>query len=111
MDNEIVKSSQKANEIASPADFKGYTIEDLRYQRALVALQKDFAKSKLLHKMSRLKGKKTLSGETKGINFGKTSALATKLLSGLNYLDYAMIGLSLFSSGKKVYSFFHKKKK
>ncbi|MDE7413601.1 MAG: hypothetical protein K2N05_07455 [Muribaculaceae bacterium] len=108
MDKEIAKS----NDVLIPQkDFKGYTIEELRYQRALVALQKEFCKSKVLHKAERIKNRK-LFGNNEGSSskLSKVGNIAGKLLTGLNYLDYAMIGMSLFGSGKKIYKFIKRKK-
>lgn len=111
---EIVKTNNTDPLTGSESEplFKGYTIEELRYQRALVTLQKEFCKSKLERNISSLKKSNPLSPNTAASSLpGKFGFLATKLLSGLNYLDYAMLGFSLFGSARKVYSFFHKKKK
>lgn len=111
---EIAKTNKKtALSVSDPEPtFKGYTIEELRYQRALVTLQKEFCKSKLERNINTLKKTNPLSPTTAASSLpGKFGVVATKLLSGLNYLDYAMLGFSLFGSAKKVYSFFHRKKK
>ena len=114
MDNEITKATAKSNEAISPKKaFKGYTLEELRYQRALVALQKEFCKSKVLHKVERVKNRKLIGNNptSSPSKIAKVGSLAGKVLTGLNYLDYAMIGMSLFGSGKKIYKFFKRKKK
>lgn len=92
--------------------FKGYSIEDLRYRRALVALQKEFAKSKVLTNINKVQRHSPFSrdfgkGKTKA---GKVGALAGKLLNGLNYLDYIMLGYTLFNSSRKIFGIFKKKK-
>lgn len=110
MDKQIEKSTNTLSDLKTSSDFKGYTIEDLRYQRALVALQKDFAKSKLIHNVSKLKSKKLIGGDSKKFQISKASGVASKLLTGLSYLDYAMLGMSAFSAGKKFLSFFRRKK-
>lgn len=95
------------------SEFKGYSLEDLRYRRALVALQKEFAKSKILSASHKLQSFSPFSrnfGEGKS-NVGKVGAIAQKLISGLNYLDYAMIGYNVFTSGKKILNIFRKKRK
>ncbi|MBD5288361.1 MAG: hypothetical protein HDS28_04720 [Bacteroides sp.] len=113
-DKDISKAKKKSDEaIVEKKSFKGYTIEELRYQRALVALQKEFCKSKVLHKVERVKNRK-LIGENSGGGSSKIfmmGSLASKLLRGLSYIDYAMIGMSLFGSGKKIYKFLKGKKK
>lgn len=92
--------------------FKGYSLEDLRYRRALVALQKEFTKSKIVATTHRLQRHSPFSkdfGSDKSA-MGKVGLVAGKLLSGLNYLDYLMLGFTVFNSGKKIFRFFHKKK-
>lgn len=111
MDKEIIKATEKGKESLAPKkDFKGYTIEELRYQRALVALQKEFCKSKIIHKVDKIKHRKFFDNEKGVSRISKFGSLATKLLTGLNYLDYVMIGMSLFGSGRKVYKFFKRSK-
>ncbi|MDE6097113.1 MAG: hypothetical protein K2G52_13105 [Muribaculaceae bacterium] len=112
--NEIQKSEQVAKNITKPESrFKGYTLEEIRYQRALVTLQKEFCRNKLnrnlknLHKSNPFSTAASASGSIPG----KLSLLAGKLLTGLNYIDYAMIGFSMFGTVRKVMSLFHRKKK
>lgn len=110
--NEIKKTEDVAKSITHPEQFKGYTLEEIRYQRALVALQKEFCKTKILRNVHNLQKTNPLSPSSTVKSMpGKVGFVASKLLTGLNYLDYAMLGFSLFSSARKVYSFFHRKKK
>lgn len=111
MDKDIVKATEKGQDALAPEkNFKGYTIEELRYQRALVALQKEFCKSKVLHKVEKIRNRKFFDNDKGGSKISKIGSLATRLLTGLNYLDYVMIGMSLFGSGRKVYKFFKRSK-
>ena len=48
--------------------FKGYGIEQLKYQRALLALQKEFAKEKLLRDASDIRKSLPFSGSKKKKN-------------------------------------------
>lgn len=94
-------------------EFRGYSIEELIYQRALVALQKDFCRSKIIHDVDKIRrrgflGKKESSVSGNMMRFG---GIATKLISGLSYIDYAMLGMTLFSSGRKIFRFFKRRKK
>lgn len=112
MDNEIVVASEKGNQTLNPdKDFKGYTIEELRYQRALVALQKEFCKAKVIRQIDKIRNPNGEAGESKTSKLARIAGIGGKLLLGLNYLDYAMIGMSLFGSGRKIYNFFKGKKK
>ncbi|MDE6538083.1 MAG: hypothetical protein K2M13_08645 [Muribaculaceae bacterium] len=110
MDKDVTNAKQKSDDaLSDKKKFKGYTIEELRYQRALVALQKEFCKAKVINRIDHLRNRKSGSEDTssKIARYGK---FAGKLLTGLNYLDYAMIGMSLFGSGKKIYKFLKQKK-
>lgn len=91
-------------------DFKGYTIEELRYQRALVAMRREFCKSKAINTALHLKKRGFMGNSNTGSRIAKVGGLASRLMSGLSYLDYAMLGMSLFGSGKKIYNFFRRKK-
>lgn len=111
--NEIKKTEDVAKNITHPTvKFKGYTLEEIRYQRALVALQKEFCKTKLRRNVNNLRKSNPLSsrGAVAALP-GRMGGIASRLLSGLNYLDYAMMGFSVFGSLRKIYSFFRKKKK
>lgn len=112
--NEIQKSEKAAKEITSPENtFKGYTLEEIRYQRALVTLQKEFCKNKFNRNLHNLQKSNPFNSASSAVNSlpGKVGLIAGKVMSGLNFLDYAMIGFSLFGSVRKVLSFFRKKKK
>lgn len=111
---EIVKTSSDPLDPTAdnPSGFRGYTLEELRYQRALVALKKDFSQTKLLRNLDGVKKSNFLSPQRVASSIpGRFGSVASKVFSGLNYLDYAMLGFSVFSSIRKVLSFFHKKKK
>ncbi|MBD5264036.1 MAG: hypothetical protein HDS48_00710 [Bacteroides sp.] len=110
--NEIVKTQNTSqNTVESTPQFKGYTLEDLRYQRALISLKKDFSQAKMLRSMDSLRSANPFSLKNKnGSVTSKYGSLASKVISGLGYLDYAKMGFSLFNSGRKIYSFFRKKK-
>lgn len=109
MDNELIKSREASEKIiaSEPKPFKGYSLEELRYQRALVALQKEFSKSKVLNTTRKIRkqGISGMSGRT-----GKSVGIVGKMLTGMNYIDYAMLGLSAFNTGRKIFSFFRRKK-
>jgi len=111
--NEIQKSTRETERITQPENkFKGYTLEELRYQRALVLLQKEFCKSKITRNVNNLQKSNPLSPSVAASSLpGKVGFVASKLLTGLNYLDYAMIGFSLFGAARKLFSIFRRKKK
>lgn len=110
--NEIEKPSVKAENITRPeTDFKGYTLEELRYQRGLTLLRREFCTSKINRTISNLRSTNPLSPSSAASSLpSKAGFVATKLLKGMNYLDYAVVGFSLFNSARKVLSIFKRKK-
>lgn len=100
-------------ETIQPAEVKGLTIREIRYQRALVALQKEFCKEKMHTGVLKLKSASPFSKDYNGKSkpLGKISGIAGKIIGGMNYLDYALIGYTAFSNVRKVLGFFKKKKK
>lgn len=87
--------------------FKGYTLEELRYQRALVMLQREFCKNRMMRNLGNLKQSNPLSPNFAVSKFaGKSGSIASKILSGMSYLDYAMLGFSAFKSVRKIVKLF-----
>lgn len=100
--------------VDEPLKFKGYSLEEIRYQRALVMLRREFAKQKINAKVSSIKKNNILSGSpsaSKASGFMRAGSVAAKIVNGLSYMDYVMIGFSAFGTVKKVVSFFRRKKK
>lgn len=94
-----------------PQEAKGLTISEIRYQRALVALQKEFCKEKIGHSVRNLKNSSPFSKNYEAKSgAGRVGAIASRLLHGMNYLDYALIGFSVFSNVRKITSLFRKRK-
>ncbi|MCH5236545.1 MAG: hypothetical protein J1E95_01950 [Muribaculaceae bacterium] len=108
-----LKAKEKAvKEIVSTGtNFSGYTIEEIRFQRALTAMEADFCKAKFLKNLSNLQKVNPLSPTSHGTFTGKAGSVVMKLLNGLNYIDYALLGLSLFNGTRKVLSFFKRGKR
>ncbi|MEZ3518767.1 MAG: hypothetical protein K1V75_02350 [Muribaculaceae bacterium] len=94
-----------------PAEIKGLTIREIRYQRALVALQKDFCREKMNVSLMKLKNSSPFSKDYQGKSkfFGRPAGIVGKVLGGMNYIDYVLLGFSLFSNARKVMGFFKKK--
>ncbi|MDE5663545.1 MAG: hypothetical protein K2I37_05890 [Muribaculaceae bacterium] len=110
--NKNTKSSVPADlESITPAEVKGLTIREIRYQRALVALQKDFCREKMNVGILRLKNSSPFSKNYQGKSkpFGRAAGIVGKLIGGMNYLDYAVLGFSIFSNVRKVMGIFRKK--
>ena len=109
---EIKAKEQVAKDIVTPeSEFKGYTIEEIRFQRALIAMEADFCKSKALRSWDNIVKANPLSPSSNSSFKGKAGSLALKLLNGLNYMDYFLLGLSVFNGSRKVLSFFKRKRR
>lgn len=105
---EIIITEGNPVNVEDTQQFKGYSMEEMRYQRAVLALRKEFCKAKILQDINHLRHRSIL-GKSKDSQRSNIGILAKKLLSGLNYLDYALMGASLFGTGKKIYRFFRRK--
>ena len=90
--------------------FKGYTLEDIHYQRALILLQRQFAKEKIVADVHKIRKRGPFGTGDKSSPLAKAGGIASKFITGFNYVDYVLLGFSAFSTVRKVFRFFHKKK-
>lgn len=88
--------------------FKGYTIEELRIQRALIDVRREYVKEKLQNDFSRLVSD-PFSREGGG-GQSKIWSVGGKLLNLLSYSDYISLGIGLFNNGRKLIGMFRRKK-
>lgn len=119
-DNSITPGSALPGQPAKQ-EFKGYTMNDLRYQKALALMRKEFCKSNLQHAISemrhparsiapRKKAAKGLPGLAAKMvsspalkNAGSISkTVAMSMLRGMKPLDYVMLGVSLIGPARKI---------
>lgn len=97
--------------------FEGYTLADIRYRRALMTLKKEFCRDKMAHDLASARqalpflGSQPQKGAKKSGFSSTLGPIAGKIFSGLNYIDYAMIGFQTFKTIRKVFSLFHRSKK
>lgn len=111
MEKDIVEVKD-SGEVASVEEnqFKGYSMDELKYQRALLVLKKDYSKRKVLNGANELWNRSLFGQRSSTSKMVMIQGLASRLLSGLGYLDYAMLGVSLFGTGRKIYKFFRRRK-
>lgn len=98
-----------AGKVVVVDDFKGYSLKDLKYQRAITALRKQYAKEQVQQHLNNLKPENLISkvsGPSSGI-----AQISTQVLSGMSFMDYVNFGMTAFRTGKKIVGFFKKKKK
>ncbi|MCM1290951.1 MAG: hypothetical protein NC201_00945 [Prevotella sp.] len=104
MENNQIQSNNQ-----EPVQFHGYTLDEIRYQRALSALQREFAKEKIISQVTKIRKRGVFGLNEKPGTLAKAGGVASKILGGLNYVDYALIGFSAFSTIRKVFKFFRRK--
>lgn len=99
----------EAGDAAAP--FKGYTMEELRYQRAMMALRKEFCKTKVMQSVHTLRpATKEKAGTHGGSKFALAGRIASTVFSHMNTLDYILMGISLFGTARKGYRLIRGKK-
>ncbi|MDE6018330.1 MAG: hypothetical protein K2G85_05915 [Muribaculaceae bacterium] len=96
--------------ISEPLEFEGFTLDEIRHRRALIAVRKEFAKEKLIQQVDVLKDRNPFASDGTLKAAARLGAIPMKIVKGLNYTDYIMLGISAFGTIKKVFSFFRKKK-
>ena len=106
-----VNSDKVVKPIEDPLQFDGFTLDEIRHHRALIAVRKEFAKAKILEQVDTLKDRNPFAPDGSLKAASRLGSLPMKIMRGLNYTDYIMMGLSVVGSVRKVFSFFKKKKK
>ncbi|WP_289158668.1 hypothetical protein [uncultured Muribaculum sp.] len=96
---------KEKNPVVVPDDglekWKGYTLADLRYQRAINHVRMEMERERLANSMTRLndmKSKFTLPG----------NGLLQKVFAGFSIFDYALLAITTGKQIRKVYRFFKK---
>lgn len=109
-----MKNQEKENKVPGSGvqreqEFKGYTMDELRYQRALVALKKEFLREKAIKQTKEIKEQvPLLNGKAPSIGGGSRGIMG-KLIKGLSFTDYILLGFQMLKIGKKIGSIFGKK--
>ncbi|MBD5277841.1 MAG: hypothetical protein HDS32_01180 [Bacteroides sp.] len=93
-----------------PEEFKGFSLDEIRHHRALIAVRKEFAKAKIAEEVEGLKDRNPFAPDGTLKAASRLGSLPMKIVKGLNYTDYIMMGISAFGTARKVFSFFKKKK-
>ncbi len=97
----------------SAPDFKGYTLEELQWQRAFVALQAELAKETLIAKKEAIAGLLPFGkskNDSGGISIPAISGKTLqRIVSSLSYLDYFRMASTVARTGMKIFRFFRRK--
>lgn len=106
----MAKKTEISTAPHTTSGFKGYTMDELRYQRALIALKREYCKESIYEAAHKLHEASPFSANgQKGIA-RHLGGVTGKIVGGLNYVDYLLIAFSAFGTVKKVLHFFRKKK-
>jgi hypothetical protein len=100
-------TTEQTEVVAAPdpvKKFKGYTIDELRYRMAMATLQKEFTKEQFMAELQ------TMINESP-LNSNNSSGILGKMLRGLSFIDYALMGYSAFKSVRGIMGFFNKKRR
>ncbi len=97
--------------VEEPLQFHGFTLEEIRHHRALIAVKKEFVKAKILEDLEKLKDRNPFAPDGSLKAASRLGNVPMKIMRGLNYTDYIMMGISAFGTFRKVFSLFKKKKK
>ena len=106
-------STNDANHSKGPHNeesFKGYTLDELKYQRALLLLKKEYLREKMNSQIADVKKRVPLLNGGSSISGLSSSGMVRRVMKGLNFADYLMLGFSMFNAGRKVVSLFKRKK-
>jgi hypothetical protein len=90
--------------------FKGYTIEELRFRRAVVAIKREYVKDKLNSEWARFRGVGVGPNVVDGKKKPFTGGLVANVMKMFSYADYIALGLTIFKGTRKIASLFKKKK-
>lgn len=104
-------SDKVVKPVEEPPRFDGFTLDEIRHHRALIAVRKEFAKAKILEDLDKVKERNPFAPDGSLKAAQRLGSVPMKIMRGLNYTDYIMMGLSAFSTVRKVLSMFKKKKK
>lgn len=104
------KNKETQADVSGP-EFKGYTLEELRYQLALTLVKKEFLKEKALHQTLAIKDQIPLVNGKSPVKVGLPGGLFGKLMRGLDFADYIMLGFQAVKIGKKLGTVLKKRKK
>lgn len=91
--------------VPESGDFKGYTMEELRYQRALLLIKREFVKEKALKEVKKIKEQIPLINGSEG-HSSKGSGLLGKMMKSLSFIDYVLLGFQAIRIGRKFTSKF-----
>lgn len=110
--NQNTNLQNQENNLASQSveTFNGYTLDEIKYQRALVALKAEFCKEKIISEFNTTKKNSIVGRFQSGDGIGLfKSGIFNKMAKSLNYIDYLLVGTAAYKSVRSIMSLFRKK--
>lgn len=108
-DHALIKTQDEPLAMEKP---RGMTIDEISHQRALLAVKKEFCKDKVLRDLEKIRGQMPFSGGAESrVGLRSVGNIASRVMSGLGYLDYVLLGVSAFNAVKKVTGIFRRRKR
>ncbi len=102
----------KTQETEAPEKPRVMTLDEINHQRALLAIRKEFCKDKILADLYQLRGKMPFTdGGAPRAGLRTVGNIASRVMSGLGYLDYVLLGVSAFNAVRKVTGLFRRRKR
>lgn len=95
-----VKQLPQVNIVDESREWKGLTLDDIRYRRAINHVRLEIEKERLMSETSQLVG-----NTTQGFF---SSSMARKLFSGFSYLDYGVLAFQIFRQSRKIFRLFRR---
>lgn len=93
--------------------FKGYSLRELKYQKALAEVRRDFLKEKITNDLNRLRQVKLMSvfsGSGDSAKGNAAGAFMATALKAFSHADYILAALSILSTGRKIFRTFRRRK-
>lgn len=110
---DTIKQSAADNSAAQSEEqvgFEGFSLDEIRHRKALLAVRKEFAKARIFEQVDALKDRNPFSADGKLKAASRLGTIPMKIIKGLSYSDYILFGMTVFGTAKKIFSFFRKKK-
>lgn len=108
----VIEKSTRAPHLSG--NFRGYTLNDLRFQRTLTEVRREYVKERLMGEVANIRTLRFLDSKKgkggRGWLNPSVFAIAGKAFKLFSYADYITLGITLFQTGRKAFSLFRRKK-
>lgn len=99
MTQQVSKYGKHTSDSIATSEWRGYDLDELRFQRAYMLARCEVTKMKLESRIDRLR---------RGVPAVQGSGMVSRMLGGLNYVDYAFVAYKIAS---KVFKIFRRRRR